>query len=131
MEVFLQRKGREELNEMIIKVCSRVFGLEYQNKYFKERDYVGDSWIANLYCIYVNDYITFDRFYQGEVCVSICDNIDFLDDKLNEAAEHYCRERVQGLYDTFREFTRYGEGMSLEKIGLKLEKLIAEVMPAE
>jgi hypothetical protein len=118
--------GVREFNVIVVKVCKKHFSLESQNENYPERDYLGKSWLANFYLACVNDYINFSTFYKNEIADYICNETDG-----SETVCDYGEFRTQDLFYIFKSAIRLGSEKTLEEIGLKLEKLLDEIMSNE
>lgn len=67
MQFIIKKKRRGQLVAEFIKQCSEKFSKENQERYGSERSYCDGNWCTNLYLVYLNDYITFDRFFESEL----------------------------------------------------------------
>lgn len=67
MQFIIKKERREQLIAEFTKRCGEWFSKENLARQFgSEREYCDSNWCTNTYLIYLNDYITFDRFFDGE-----------------------------------------------------------------
>lgn len=118
-QITLQRKN--ELKRITIEVCKLHFNKEEQQRlYGAEREYAdGDSWLANLYLVYENDYVRIDTFFEGELQELFLDRLDWKDEEVQ-----YCQDRVCDLLALYMNVGKFNPDMSHDLIGLNTESIL-------
>jgi hypothetical protein len=117
---YFSGKDRAYYNEITRDACQKWF--EYENQiclFPTERPWIGDSWLANLYLTYINDYVRFESFVSSEVEQSLINEIGGDGEELD-----YCEDRVADLFALFANMAKFNPDATHEQIGLDLEKLM-------
>jgi hypothetical protein len=115
----MDNERRSELTRYVIKELSNIFSLDYQKAHHPMRDYVGDSWLANMHLCYSNEYISFRTLYENEIEDILC---QYCDDSFAE--KEWCRI-VTGYLEQLINSTSHILGdRTYERLGIMLEESI-------
>lgn len=118
---YIENKRKQELKQITIRVCEGWFNIAEQKKQFgNEREYAdGSSWLANLYAVFFNDYISFDTFFELELEQQFLFELKENDDEVS-----YCKEVVHDLYHLYQLVGSFNPNASYNKIGLEVQSLL-------
>jgi hypothetical protein len=109
---------RKELTRDVINELAKIFSPWNQKKNHPERDYLGDSWLANMHLCYTNDYISFKTLYENEIEDILC---EYAKDGLDR---DYCRVITNDLEDLICSTSHLLSDVTYEKVGIMLENSI-------
>lgn len=115
----MDSKRRSELTQSVIKELANIFSLGYQKEHHPMRDYIGDSWLANMHLCYSNDYISFRTLYENEIEDILC---QYCDDGIAE--EDWCRMVTSNLEELINSTSHLLGDVSYERLGIMLEESI-------
>jgi hypothetical protein len=115
----MKKERRRELAGRVIEELAKMFSIKHQKEVDPIRDYLGDSWLANMHLIYANEYLSFRTFYSNEVedkLSQLCgDNFEEWD---------WCETIVKNLEDLMRSASLVLSKLDYGEVGSLLEVLI-------
>jgi hypothetical protein len=111
------RINKEEISAGVIHECKIVFSKGYQNEHHPERDWLGDSWLANLFLVYTNDYVLFSTFLENELEERLFEYV-----LIDHQEYDWAWKIVTALMHLFEAEANLRPNMTYDELGLELEK---------